>query len=45
VSTPGFVKITMPDKIVLGKGMVTDEKFDNYSIRQVTATIYVNENK
>jgi LPS export ABC transporter protein LptC len=45
VSTDEFVKITTPDRIVLGKGMESDELFSNWAIRNVTATIYVEENK
>lgn len=46
VSTNDFVKITQPDKIVLGKnGMESDELFDNWKIRGVSGTIYVDENK
>lgn len=45
VSTDDFVKITSPDKIVTGKGMVSDELFQNWIISNVNATIYVNENK
>jgi len=45
VSTDEFVKITTPDRIILGKGMESDELFDNWAIRDVSATIYVNENK
>jgi LPS export ABC transporter protein LptC len=45
VSSNEFVKITTPEKIVLGKGMESDEHFDNWSIRNVRATIYVNESK
>jgi len=45
VSTNDFVKITQPDKIILGKGMESDELFDNWAIRNVTGTIYVEENK
>jgi len=45
VSTDEFVKITQPDKIVLGKGMESDELFDNWVIHDVNTTIYVNEQK
>lgn len=45
VSTDDFVKITTPDRIILGKGMESDELFDNWIIRNVSATIYVEENK
>ncbi|MEI6061621.1 MAG: LPS export ABC transporter periplasmic protein LptC [Bacteroidota bacterium] len=45
VSTNEFVKITTPDRIIMGKGMESDELFDNWVIREVTATIYVEEDK
>jgi len=40
-----FVKITTPDKIVTGKSMESDEVFDNWVVRNVSGTFYVNENK
>jgi len=45
VSTEDFVKITQPDKTVYGKGMESDELFGNWIIRNVSGTIYVDENK
>lgn len=45
VSTEEFVKITTPAKIVTGTGMESDELFENWSIRNVNATIYVEEDK
>jgi LPS export ABC transporter protein LptC len=45
VSTDDFVKITTPDRIIMGKGMQSDELFDNWVIRDVSGTIYVEENK
>lgn len=45
VSTEDFVKITQPDKIILGKGMQSDELFDNWSIQNVSGTIFVEETK
>ncbi len=45
VSTEEFVKITQPDKIITGRGMESDELFGNWSIRNVSGTIYVDENK
>lgn len=45
VYTDEFVKITTPDRTILGKGMESDEMFDNWAIRNVSATIYVQENK
>jgi LPS export ABC transporter protein LptC len=45
VSTEEFVKITSPTKIVTGKGMESDELFENWSLRSVNATIYVEDDK
>jgi LPS export ABC transporter protein LptC len=45
VSTNDFIKITQPDKITLGKGMESDELFDNWVIKDVSTTIFVEENK
>ena len=45
VSTQDFVKITTPDRLVLGKGMESDELFDDWVIRDVSTTIYFDENK
>jgi LPS export ABC transporter protein LptC len=45
VSTDEFVRITTPDRIIEGKGMESDELFSNWTIRNVSATIYVEENK
>ena len=40
-----FVKITTPEKIITGHSMESDELFDNWTIRQVSGTFYVNEQK
>jgi len=45
VSTQDFIKITQPGKITMGKGMESDELFDNWVIRDVTSTMDVEENK
>ena len=45
VSSDEFVKITQPDKIIFGKGMESDELFDNWIIRDVRGTIYVEDDK
>lgn len=42
-STDEFVKITTPDKIIMGKGMESDEIFDNWIIRNVQGTLYVKD--
>jgi LPS export ABC transporter protein LptC len=44
-STEDFVKITSPDRVIMGKGMESDDVFANWVIRNVTGTIYVQENK
>jgi LPS export ABC transporter protein LptC len=44
-STEDFVKITSPDRVIMGKGMESDDVFANWAIRNVTGTIYVQENK
>lgn len=45
VNSTEFVKITDPEKIIFGKWMESDEIFDNWIIRNVTGTMYINENK
>ena len=40
-----YVKITTPEKIITGKSMESDEVFDNWVVRNVSGTFYVNENK
>ena len=45
ISTDEFVKITTPDRVIFGKGMESDELFDNWVIRDVTGNIFVDENK
>ncbi len=40
-----FVKITTPEKIISGKSMESDEVFDNWVIRNVSGTFYVNEQR
>jgi LPS export ABC transporter protein LptC len=38
-----FVKITSPDRIIMGEGMESDEIFDDWNIKNVRGIIYVNE--
>lgn len=45
VRTEEFVKITTPDRIITGRGMESDELFGNWVIRNVSGTIYVQEDK
>ena len=40
-----FVKITTPEKIILGEGFDSDETMDNYTIKKLKGTILINENK
>lgn len=44
IYTDEFVKITDPERIIMGKGLESNEIFNNWIIRNVTGTIYVNEN-
>jgi LPS export ABC transporter protein LptC len=45
ISSDKFVKITTPEKIILGEGFDSDETMDNYTIKKLKGTILVNENK
>jgi len=40
-----FVKITTPEKIILGEGFDSNETMDDYTIKKLRGTILVNENK
>jgi LPS export ABC transporter protein LptC len=40
-----FVKITTPEKIILGDGFDSDETMDDYTIKRPRGTIVVNENE
>lgn len=40
-----FVKITTPEKIIMGKSMESDEVFDNWVVRNVSGTFYIKEEK
>jgi LPS export ABC transporter protein LptC len=40
-----FVKITTPEKIILGEGFDSDETMENYTIKKLKGTILVNEGK
>jgi len=44
-STEDFVKITSPDRVIMGKGMESDDVFANWAIRNVTGTIYIQETR
>jgi len=43
VYTDKFVTIERTDDIIYGKGMVSDENFTNYNIKNVTGIFYLNE--
>lgn len=43
VSTNENVKISEPDRVIFGKGLESDELFDNWIIRNITGTMYVKE--
>lgn len=45
ISSDKFVKITTPEKIILGDGFESDETMDNYIIKNPKGNILVNENK
>lgn len=45
ISTTDFVKITTPDKTILGKGMESNELFSNWKILNGSGVIYVEEGK
>lgn len=36
-----FVKISTPDEIIYGNGMVADQNFSNYTIKKITGTVKV----
>ncbi|NVO21303.1 MAG: LPS export ABC transporter periplasmic protein LptC [Bacteroidetes bacterium] len=40
-----YVKISTPEKIITGKSMESDEVFDNWVVRNVSGTFYVNERR
>lgn len=45
VYTDKFVTIERTDDIIYGKGMVSDQNFTNYVIRDVTGVFYLNEDQ
>ena len=45
ISSDKFVKITTPEKIILGDGFDSNETMDDYTIKKLRGTILVNENK
>ncbi len=45
VSTNKFVTITRKDGVISGKGLLSNQNFSKYEIRQPTGFIYMNETK
>ena len=43
VYTDKYVRITQKDQIIMGNGLESDTKFDNWKIKNVTATIYIDD--
>lgn len=39
-----FVTITTPDKIIYGEGLVSDERFEQWTIKKPRGEMYVNDN-
>jgi len=38
-----FVKITTPTQILFGKGLESDERFENWKIKNPTGNIFINK--
>jgi hypothetical protein len=45
VYTDRFVKITSEDQIVMGTGLESNPRFTKWKIRNVSATIYIKDEK
>ncbi len=43
VFTDKFVTIEKPDIVIYGKGLISDENFTNYQIKEPSGLIYINE--
>ncbi|HCC70563.1 MAG TPA: LPS export ABC transporter periplasmic protein LptC [Bacteroidales bacterium] len=43
IYTDKYVRITQKDQIVMGNGLESETKFDNWKIKNVTATLYIDE--
>ena len=43
IYTDRFVKITSEDEIVMGTGFDSDSRFSNWTIKNVTGTIYIKD--
>ena len=43
IYTDNYVRITQKDQIIMGNGLESDTKFDTWKIKNVTATIYIDD--
>lgn len=43
IFTDKYVRITQLDQIIMGNGLESDTKFDNWNIKNVTATLYIDD--
>lgn len=43
IYTDNYVRITQKDQIIMGNGLESDTKFDHWKIKNVTATIYIDD--
>jgi len=43
IYTDKYVRITQIDQIVMGNGLESDTKFNNWKIKNVTATLYIDD--
>jgi len=43
IYTDKYVRITQKDQIVMGNGLESDTNFDNWKIKNVTATLYIED--
>ena len=41
IYTDKYVRVTQTDQIIMGNGLESDTKFDNWKIKNVTATLYI----
>jgi LPS export ABC transporter protein LptC len=44
IRADGKVKITTPDDILYGQGLLADETFSNYTLRKITGVVSVDDN-
>lgn len=43
IYTDKYVRITQKDQIIMGNGLESDTRFDNWKIKNVTATLYIDD--